>query len=99
MSGGLAHFGPLAFTEIPGQDGKHENTISGFRGTFMGGKMLPRYPGWFPANFPGFFFVGPPPAGNGSLVGVWLILGLWSLEKFQGRAENTKTQFPGARGT
>ena len=68
---------------------------------FFGGKPLPRYPGWFSANFLAttFFLVGPPPARSSNLVGFWPILGLWHLDKFQAGAENTKTQFPGARGT
>ena len=45
-----------------------------------------------------FSLVGTPPARNGDLVGVWPILGLWHLEEFRARAENTKPQFPGARG-
>ena len=81
-----------------------ENTktrFPGARGTFTGAKMLPRYLGWFFATFWGntFFLVGPPPAGNSDLVGFWPILGLWHLKKFRAQAENTKTQFPGARGT
>ena len=52
-------------------------------------------------NFCGtnFFLVGPPPVGNGDLVVFWPVLGLGHLEKFRARAENRKTQFPGARGT
>ena len=51
-------------------------------------------------NFLGndFFSGGPPPVGNGVLVGVWPILGLGHLEKFQAQAKNRKTQFLGARG-
>ena len=46
-----------------------------------------------------FFSVGPPPVGNGDLVGFWPVLGLGHLEKFWAWAKNRKTQFPGARGT
>ena len=42
--------------------------------------------------------VGPPPVGNGDLVGVWPVFGLGHLEKFRARAENRKAQFSGARG-
>ena len=61
--------------------------------------MLPRYPGWFSATFWGttFFSVGPPPVGNGDLVVCWPVLGLGHVEKLRARAENIKTQFPGAR--
>ena len=45
-----------------------------------------------------FFLVGPPPVGNGDLVGFWPILGRGHLEKFRAWAKNRKTQFPGARG-
>ena len=34
---------------------------------------------------------------NGDLVGVWPVLGLGHLENFRARAENRKTQIPGAR--
>ena len=63
--------------------------------------MSPRYPGWFSATFSGttFFSVGPPPVGNGDLVVFWPVLGGGHLGKFRARAENRKTQFPGARGT
>ena len=64
------------------------------------GEMLWRYLGWLPATFLAtFFLVEPQPAGNGNLVGVWPILGLWHSEKFRARAQNTKTQFPGTRGS
>ena len=46
-----------------------------------------------------FFLVRPPPAVNSNLAVFWPILGLWHLEKFRAQAENTKTQFPGARVT
>ena len=62
--------------------------------------MLPRYPGWFSANLSGttFFSVGPPAVGNGDLLAFWPVLALGT-EKFWARVENTKVQFPGARGT
>ena len=51
-------------------------------------------------NFLGcnFFPVGPPPVGNGDLVGFWPVLGLGHLKKFRTGAKNKKSQFPGARG-
>ena len=45
------------------------------------------------------FSVRPPLAGNSYLVVFGPILGLWHLDKLRAQAENTKTQFPGARGT
>ena len=36
--------------------------------------------------------------GNGDLLGFGPVLGRRHLEKFRARAENRKTQFPGARG-
>ena len=45
-----------------------------------------------------FFFGRTPPVRNGNLVVLWPVMGLGHLEKFQARAENRKTQFPGARG-
>ena len=45
------------------------------------------------------FSVGPLPAGNRGSVVFWPIVGLWHLEKFRARAENKKTQSPGAPGT
>ena len=46
-----------------------------------------------------FFSVGPPLVGNGGPMVFWPVLGLGHKEKFRARAENRKTQFPGARGT
>ena len=70
------------------------------KGSRNGKKMLPRYPGWFSATFSGttFFPVRPPLAGNSDLVVFWPILGAWHSEKSWARAENMKTQFPGAMG-
>ena len=48
------------------------------------------------SNF--FLSVKPPAARNSDLV-VFGPLDTGHLEKFQARAENTKTQFPNARGT
>ena len=45
-----------------------------------------------------FFLVGPPPVGNGDLVGCWLVLGQGHLKNFRASVENRKTQFPSARG-
>ena len=61
--------------------------------------MLPRYPGWFSANFSEQFFfpVGPPPVGTGDLVVFWPVSGRGQLEKLRDWAKN-KAQFPGARG-
>ena len=57
-------------------------------------KMLPRYPGWFPAPFSGttFFSVGPPPVGNGDSVVFWpvLALGTWK----NSRRKTRKCHFP-----
>ena len=47
----------------------------------------------------GCFLFGPPLAGNSNLVGFGPVLGVWRLHEFRARAENTKAQFPGARGT
>ena len=60
-------------------------------------KKLPRYPGQFPATF--FFLSDPHVVGNSDLPGVLPVLGRGHLDKFRARAENRKTQFPGARGT
>ena len=46
-----------------------------------------------------FFRSDPHVVGNGGLVGFWPVLGRRHLEKFRARAENSKTQFPGAGGT
>ena len=56
--------------------------------------------GWFSATFSGptFFPVASPLVGNGDLVGFWQYLGPGRLDQFRARAENKKTQFPGARG-
>ena len=78
-------------------DGPHSK-----RGPEMEKKTLPRYPGWFSATLLGTaFFLGRMAIGwkrrfSGFF---WLILDLWTSEKFRAWAENTKTQFPGARGT
>ena len=66
-------------------------------------RILPRYPGRFSAFFLQFTFwpSGPPGAGNREIRVFRAILaqdGLWHLEKSRVRAENGKTQFPGARG-
>ena len=52
-------------------------------------------------NFLGnrLFSVRTPAVGNGDLVVFWPVLGLGYLEKSWARAENRKTQFPGAGGT
>ena len=82
---------------------KHRRALSGpqsNRGPKIEKKMLPRYPGWFSATFLGttFFRSDPHAVGNGDLVGFWPVLGLGHLQRFRARAENRKTQFPGARG-
>ena len=41
----------------------------------------------------------PHVVGNNDLLGFWPVLGRGHLEKFRARAENRKTQFPGAKGT
>ena len=46
-----------------------------------------------------FFFVHTPTGRKGNLVVFWPLLALGTLVKFQARAENTKMQFSGARGT
>ena len=52
-------------------------------------------------NFLGIFFAPSNPhlVGNSDLLGVCPVLGCRHLEKFRARANNIKTQFPGARGT
>ena len=68
---------------------------------FFWGGGVTTLSGMVSRNFLGndFFLVGPPPAGNSNLVVFGPILGLWHLGKFRARAENRKTQFPGASGT
>ena len=57
--------------------------------------------GWFPTTFSGTtVFVGPGPTGRKRwFSGISARSGLGHLEKFRARAENTKVQSPGARGT
>ena len=89
VSGGLAHFGPLALREIPGPDGKtlrYHFPVLGARLSEKNGTTLSRM---VSRNFLGFFFGRTPTGLNSDPVGLWPIFG---------RAENTKTQFPRARG-
>ena len=60
------------------------------------GKFTTLPGGWVSAHFSGrtFLPVRPPPAGDSNLVGFGPILGLWHVEKFRARAENTKRNFP-----
>ena len=80
----LAHFGPLALGENSGPGGKTREQNFPVLGAPLWKKMLPRYPGWFSADFLGenFFWVGPPQAGN---LGVWPFSGFfgpfWTISK------------------
>ena len=102
----LGHFGlgwPLALEEIPGPGRKRKKRNFLVLGVPKQKKNLPRYPGWLSATFLHVIFwpTGPSGAGNQEKRVFQAILaqdGLWHLEKSRARAENGKTQFPGARG-
>ena len=86
----------------PGPGPKTKNRNFPVLGVPKRKKKLLRYPGWLSATILHFMFwpTGPPWAGNRKIRGFWAILaydGPWHLKKFWARAENGKTQFPGAR--
>ena len=104
----LGHFGlgsALALREIPGPGRNRKNANSRCKGSRNGKKKYYAIRDGCPQIFYAtclrsmFWPTGPPGAGNREIRGFSAILaqdGLW--QKSQVRAENRKTQFPGARG-
>ena len=79
-----------------------ENTKTqyGARGTFMEKNVTTLFRKVF-CTFLGkyFFLVGPPPAGNSDVVGFGPFWPFGTWRKFGPGRKNTRTKFPGARGT
>ena len=95
--GVLAHFGSLALGEIPRPGRKTRKRDFLPLGALLWGEHVTRLPGMVFRNFlvgKTFFLVGPPPAGDSDLVGVWPALARLQVPETQHGPNPTEAPLP-----